>query len=144
MDLGKKEEEISNALRKKGVRLTPQRTEIIKVLCQRGNHPSAGIILKEARIRVPDMSASTVYYTLGLLKREGLIKELEFYNMENRYESVMADHIDLVCTKCGRIENLAGELSITYEAIQNMTGFRAHGMRYEYYGLCGKCRKGEE
>jgi Fur family transcriptional regulator, peroxide stress response regulator len=144
MDFREREEEILDALRKKGIRLTPQRAEIIRILCRGGNHPSARVILRKARKAVPEMSVSTVYYTLGLLKKEGLIKELEFYNMENRYESVMNDHIDLICTKCGRIENLTKELSITYRAIEDLTGFRARGMRYEYYGLCEKCREDGE
>ncbi|HOC45562.1 MAG: Fur family transcriptional regulator [Syntrophorhabdaceae bacterium] len=144
MDSTNREEEILDALKKKGVRLTRQRTEIIRVLCRHGNHPSAGAILKEARKMVPSISVSTVYYTLGLLKKEGLIKELEFYDMENRYESVMTDHIDLVCTECGRIENLIEKQPLTYQAIENLTGFRARGMRHEYYGLCGTCRRGKE
>jgi Fe2+ or Zn2+ uptake regulation protein len=141
---GGREEKIFDALRKKGTRLTPQRTEIVRILCRRGDHPSAGVILREARKKVPGMSASTVYYTLGLLKKEGLIKELEFTNMEDRYESVMTDHIDLVCVRCGGIENLNIELSATYEAVEKVTGFRAHGMRFEYHGLCAKCREGKE
>ncbi|WP_028895680.1 Fur family transcriptional regulator [Syntrophorhabdus aromaticivorans] len=143
-DSQEREEEIFDALRKKGIRLTRQRTEVIRIVCRRGDHPSAGVILREARKAVPEMSASTVYYTLGLLKKEGLIKELEFYNMENRYESVMVDHIDLICTKCGGIENLTKESTITYRAIEDLTGFRARGMRYEYYGLCEKCREDGE
>jgi Fur family transcriptional regulator, peroxide stress response regulator len=141
MNADKVSRRIEETLRGKGIRITPQRMEIIHILSRDKTHPSAGFILKEVRKRMPEVSMSTVYYTLGLLKREGLIKELEFYDMENRYESVMTDHIDLVCTECGNIVNFDGDLVVTRQHIEESTGFEAHRMRFEYYGLCAKCRK---
>ncbi len=131
---------IADALREKGVRLTPQRLEVIRILCRDKGHPGVREILRSARRKVPAMSASTVYYTLALLKKEGLIKELEFYEMENRYESVMTDHIDLICTECGSIANFESDLPVTRRLIEQFTGFEAHRMRFEYYGRCEKCR----
>lgn len=117
--------------------------EVIRILAHDGTHPSARMILKAARAKVPDMSTSTVYYTLGLLKKEGLAKELEFYDMGNRYESEMGDHIDLICTCCGSIANFGQESDATRERIRETARFEPNRMRYEYYGLCDKCR-GEE
>jgi Fur family transcriptional regulator, peroxide stress response regulator len=144
MNADKRYRSTLDALRQKGIRLTRQRTEIVRVLSHDVTHPSAGTILERARERAPGMSASTVYYTLGLLKKEGLIKELEFYDAENRYESEMTDHIDLICAECGNITNLESIMPVTRRFVQESTGFEAHRMRFEYYGLCGKCRsKGE-
>ena len=133
-------EQITSALRARGITLTPQRLVIIDMLTRKGDHPSAGTLLKNARIKMPSISASTVYYTLALLKKEGLIKELEFYDMENRYDSYLADHIDLICRSCGSIENLDAVLPVSVESVKKATGFQAERMRYEYYGLCRKCR----
>ncbi len=139
MDADRIHQEIVEALRRKGINLTPQRLEIIRILAHH-SHPGAGEILRKARERMPKMSMSTVYYTLGLLKKEGLIKELEFYEMENRYESVMADHIDLICTECGGIANFEGDLPVMRRLIEQSSGFEAQRMRFEYYGRCAKCR----
>lgn len=144
MDPDERNRSVLDALREKGIKLTRQRVEIVRVLTHDATHPSARTLLKAARERVPDMSVSTVYSTLGLLKKEGLIKELEFYDMENRYESVMDDHVDLICTSCGRIANFQNNGTATREAIRQATGFEAQRMRHEYYGLCEKCRGGEE
>lgn len=141
MDADETNQQMLDALKQKGIRLTRQRMEIIRILSHDKTHPSAGAILRRGRERVPDMSASTVYYTLGLLKKEGLIKELEFYDMENRYESEMTDHIDLICTECGSIVNFESVLPITRRLVRESTGFEAHRMRFEYYGLCEKCRR---
>jgi Fe2+ or Zn2+ uptake regulation protein len=131
---------IMERLRERGVRLTPQRCEVIRILCRDKGHPGVREILAGARRKVPAMSASTVYYTLALLKKEGLVKELEFYDMENRYESDMSDHIDLICRTCGGITNLKSAMPVTRSAIRALTGFEADGMRFEYYGVCEKCR----
>jgi Fur family transcriptional regulator, peroxide stress response regulator len=140
MDSDKRYRSIVDALRLKGIKLTPQRMEIIRILSHDTTHPSAGAILKKAREREPRMSTSTVYYTLGILKKEGLVKELEFYEIENRYESEMTDHIDLICTECGSITNLEEPVTITREFVRESTGFEAHRMRFEYYGICEECR----
>ncbi len=131
---------ILHSLKIKGVRLTPQRMEIIRVLSQAGNHPTAGMILKNARKRIPEISASTVYYTLALLKKEGLVKEIEFYHTENRYDTLLKDHVDLICEECGAIENLKEELPYDRKTIEESTGFKTHRTRLEYYGRCRKCR----
>lgn len=137
---GKRTRRIVEALEEKGIRLTPQRLEVIRILCRDEGHPGVREILRTARKKVPAISASTIYYTLALLKKEGLIKELEFYDMENRYESDMSDHIDLICRKCGNIANLTSEMPVTREAIRESTGFEADGVRFEYYGVCARCR----
>lgn len=141
MDTNRLNDTILRSLRKRGIKLTPQRMEIIRVLSGTENHPSASMILKKARERIPDMSASTVYYTLALLKKEGLVKELEFYDMENRYDSLLKDHIDLICEECGSIENLKDEIPYDCKIIEESTGFETHRMRFEYYGRCKNCRK---
>lgn len=133
--------QMEDALRKKGVRLTPQRQEIIRLLAGEENHPSARMLLEKVRSAMPRVSTSTVYYTLGLLKKEGLVKELEFTNMENRYETRMTGHIDLFCEKCGAIENFDEDLSEVPFMIEDRTGFKSRKMRYEYYGLCRNCRE---
>lgn len=140
MDAEKTQQHIIRILTERGFRITPQRAEIIRILCHDSTHPTTGTIVKKAREHIPSISFSTVYYTLALLKKEQLIKELEFYDMDNRYESRLADHIDLICTRCGDIVNFEGDLPITRQLIEKATGFEAHRMRFEYYGLCEKCK----
>ena len=131
---------IMEILRKKGFRLTPQRLEIINIISGVRTHPSARDLLLEARKRMPDISSSTVYYTLNLWKQEGLIREIEFYDKANRYDSVTAHHINLICQKCGRIEDFEESIPLSFDDISEKTGFEPHDIRYEYYGYCRECR----
>jgi Fe2+ or Zn2+ uptake regulation protein len=135
------ERSLIKSLRKKGYKLTSQRLEIISLLARDITHPGAMDIFQKVRKRVPQISMSTVYYTLDMLKKEGLLRELEFYDRDNRYDATVADHINLICKKCGKIEDFPGELPLSYAQVKKRTDFQPVGMRYEYYGYCKKCRR---
>lgn len=130
---------IINRLREKGFKLTSQRLEIIKLLARDVSHPGAMDILQKVRKAIPRISMSTVYYTLDMMKKEGLIRELEFYYMDNRYDMNISDHINLVCTKCGKITDFMGDLPLLSKVVEETTGFRPINMRFEYYGICRDC-----
>jgi Fur family transcriptional regulator, peroxide stress response regulator len=132
---------LQKRLREKGYKLTSQRLAIITLLSKDMTHPGAADILKKIRKSLPQVSMSTVYYTLDILKKEGLIQELEFYDQENRYDINILNHINLICKKCGRIEDLSGGISLSYMQIQQKTDFQPVAMRYEYYGYCKECRR---
>jgi Fur family transcriptional regulator, peroxide stress response regulator len=129
------------SLKKNNLRVTRQRLEIIEVLSQNRSHPSAREILKTVRRKVPSVSLSTVYYTLDLFKKDGSIKELDFYDMENRYESNVSHHLDLVCLGCGKIVDYVEQIPIPVERVEEKTGFAVNRIRYEYYGYCKNCRQ---
>jgi Fur family peroxide stress response transcriptional regulator len=135
------EQTLISSLRDKGYKLTPQRREIIRLLSRSKSHPGAMEILWKVRKLVPRISMSTVYYTLDMMKKEGLIRELEYYDMENRYESNIADHINLVCTTCGKITDFTGNVPSFSKAVEKETGFKSSSMRFEYYGICRNCAK---
>jgi Fur family transcriptional regulator, peroxide stress response regulator len=135
------ENRLIERLRKKGYKLTAQRLEIISLLARDMTHPGAADILKKIRKNIPQVSMSTVYYTLDMLKKEGLIQELEFYDQDNRYDINISNHINLICKKCGKIEDFPGELPYSYTQVQQKTDFQPVGMRCEYYGYCKQCRR---
>ena len=132
---------LQNGLREKGYKLTPQRRAIISLLSKDMTHPGAADILKKIRKRLPQVSMSTVYYTLDMLKKEGLIQELEFYDQDNRYDINVTNHINLICKTCGKIEDFPGQLPCSYAQVQQKTDFQPVAMRYEYYGYCKECRR---
>jgi Fur family peroxide stress response transcriptional regulator len=128
-------------LRDKGFKHTPQRLIIIDILANTKSHPSAQTIFRQAREKAPKISMSTVYYTLNLLKEHKLIRELEFYDMDNRYEANTDNHLNLICVECGKIQDYNDELPFSHRDIEEQTGFKALEMRLEYYGYCTDCMK---
>ncbi|HXX53625.1 MAG TPA: Fur family transcriptional regulator [Thermodesulfovibrionales bacterium] len=135
------EQKLISSLRDKGYKLTIQRLEIIKCLSRDLSHPGARDILQKVRKNVPRISMSTVYYTLDMMKKEGLLREIDFYDRDNRYDTNILDHINLVCTKCGRITDFMGDMPSFSKAVEKETGFKPASMRFEYYGYCKECRR---
>lgn len=128
-------------LKEKGYKLTSQRLDIINLLSNESTHPNAMDIFNRVRKKATQISISTVYYTLDILKKEGLIRELEFYDQDNRYEVNMSNHLNLICTTCGKIEDFIQELPISSQAVEKKTGFQPIQMRFEYYGHCKECKR---
>jgi Fe2+ or Zn2+ uptake regulation protein len=135
------EQTLISSLKDKGYKLTPQRREIIRLLSCSTSHPGAMEILQKVRKIVPRISMSTIYYTLDMMKKEGLIRELEYYDMDNRYEINVSDHINLVCTRCRKITDFTGSVPSFTKAVEKETGFKSKSMRFEYYGICRNCAK---
>lgn len=130
-----------NGLRNKGYKLTRQRLEIIDFLSKETTHPGAIDIFKKVRKRAPQVSMSTVYYTLDILRKEGLIRELEFYDRDNRYDVNVSNHLNLICMQCGKIKDFKAEVPVLSQTVKKKTGFQPFQMRFEYYGHCKECRK---
>ena len=130
------------ALRDSGCRLTSQRLAIIDYLVQREDHPSARQIhraLQGHRIRP---SLATVYNTLSRLVELGMLREMEFDARDNRFDTNLQPHLNLVCTKCGAMSDCDGAPAIRPATILKREGFQPTGFRLEFYGLCSHCRSG--
>ena len=129
-----------SGLKGRGFKLTPQRRTIVEILTRDKSHPSALNVFLVARELHPKISLSTVYSTLSLLKSFRLVKELEFEAMDNRYDADTDHHINLICTRCGSIEDFSEPAPVSTDFVENRTGFQVHDVRHEFYGVCGKCR----
>jgi Fur family peroxide stress response transcriptional regulator len=135
-------ESIIDQLRERGLKITSQRLAIIEVLIeQRHLHPGARLVYEEARKKKQGLSLSTVYATLNELSSLGIIKTLQFDEMENRYEGNLEEHINLICKKCKKILDYRAPMTVDQREVAKKTGFSITDTRVEYYGLCRECRK---
>jgi Fe2+ or Zn2+ uptake regulation protein len=129
------------ALRGAGRRITHQRLAIVEDLSGRSDHPTARQIHDRLRGRVPRLSLSTVYNTLAALVELGLLREMEFEAVDNRYDTNLAPHVNLVCTLCGAIADVDHKPSVSAREIRDCIGFETTEMRIEYRGVCADCRR---
>ena len=134
------------ALEKRGVRLTRQRKVLLAVMDNAERHLDAGAILERAQKLDPRVHRVTVYRTLDLLKRNGLIDELDLLHLrgdQHFYESHgPRDHIHVACLKCGKVREFE---SVLYEKLKKQIekdcGIEITMARTEVGGYCEKCRK---
>ena len=135
---------IIKQLRDNGLKVTPQRLAIIEVLLEKRDlHPGARLVYREARKKKKSLSLSTTYATLDELSRHGIIKTLQFDKMENRCETNLQEHINLICERCKKIIDYKVSIGVDRRDVAKKTGFSITDTRLEYYGLCRECREEE-
>src|SRR5205823_9336246 len=88
-------------LRKRGYRLTPQRFMILSVIQEAEEHLSIDQISERVQQRNPYVSLSTIYRTLELLRKLGLIRENHLPGEQPHYEAAQGNsHHHLICHRC--------------------------------------------
>lgn len=135
-------EKVISALREGGYKVTAQRVAIVRALTSDRTHPTAEEIYEWVRREYPMMSPATVYKTLDLLKKINTVRELGFAEGGARFDPNMNLHINLVCVKCGTIEDLNERLlKDLKERVATASNYRITGHRIEFYGYCSRCQR---
>lgn len=133
--------EIISKLGEKGYRLTPQRMMILSAIEDSNDHISADEIYAQVVAKYPYVNISTVYRTLELLKRLGLVTETDLGGGRVRYHSAdKGHHHHLVCTECGSIIDLEEALLSSLEStLLREYEFAADLKHLAIFGRCNKC-----
>jgi Fur family transcriptional regulator, ferric uptake regulator len=136
---------LQRELRARRIRLTSQRRVVVQVMESASRHMDAGEILDLAQKIDAKITQVTVYRTLDLLKRHGLIDELDLLHLRGHrhyYESHgPRDHIHVACIRCGKVREFESQL---YEELKKQIsadcGIEITIARTEVGGLCEECR----
>lgn len=117
---------VQRQLRDAGVLPTLQRLVVATVILQRPQHLTAEQVLVASRERMPEISRATVYATLQLFVRHGLLKELPVDGAATVYDSNTQPHHHLYDVETGEV------LDLPQDALQ-VLGLQAAaaGMRLE-------------
>ncbi len=99
-----------------GVAPTPQRLSIATLLLERPQHLSAEQVLLRVRAGGRRISKATVYNTLGLFARKGLVREVVIDPQRVVYDSNVAPHHHLYDVDTGRLEDI-NPAAITLEGL---------------------------
>jgi Fur family transcriptional regulator, peroxide stress response regulator len=131
----------AGACRRMGVKATHQRTEIYRELARTNDHPDAETIYARVRRRIPAISLDTVYRTLRLLEKEGLISRVGPHNERTRFDANTDRHHHFVCTACGFIGDVyAVKESALRPPRDAMAMGRVNSVHVEFRGLCKACQ----
>jgi len=132
----------------RGIRMTGQRRAILSVIETARKHLDASQILRNAQKLDASVDRSTVYRTLRLLKRQGLIDELDLMhiNGEGHYyeRRLERDHIHMACLRCGKIAEFVSDgFEKLKQQVEKDCRFRVLVSRLEIGGYCAACRGAE-
>ncbi len=137
-------EELSDILRQKGFRLTPQREKILDIFFQlpAGEHLSADELQNHLQGESSEISLATSYRTLKLLASLGVLRELDFAEDHKHYElarNPKSPHHHIICLDCGRTDEFESEEIIRLsEELAVERGFRIVDVQLKLFAICDK------
>jgi len=119
-----------------GLRMTGQRRVIARVLSEAKDHPDVEELHRRAHLVDSHISLSTVYRTVNLLEKKGILERHAFGRGRGRYEEASREHHDhLIDIATGRvIEFRSEEIEKLQQKIARELGFDLIGHRLELYG----------
>ncbi|MCI6085188.1 MAG: transcriptional repressor [Selenomonas sp.] len=134
--------EVTDILRGKGYKATPQRLAIYDALAATREHPNADMLYQRLVPHYPTMSLATVYKTLGILCTVGLAQELNVGEDAFRYDANTDSHPHVRCMSCGRVEDVPvlNDAMLMRQAAAS-TGYDIEDRQIYLYGTCPSCRE---
>lgn len=129
----------------RGVRMTRQRRTILAIIETAKQHLDASQILRRAQKADSGIDRVTVYRTLKLLKRHGLVDELDLLHLRgdgHYYERrPQRDHLHMACLRCGKVKEFESNLFDRLKGqVERECRFHIVVTRVEMGGYCANCR----
>ena len=134
-------------LKEIGLRVTPQRQAILRLLDGNRTHPSAHGIYREILKEYPGMSFATVYNTLSRLAEAGKIRELDIDPDKKRFDPCAAPHYHFYCRVCGKVLDIGCDIpfmaSLNPLDTRTVDGHRVDAIQLNFKGVCKDCTGSE-
>ena len=131
-------------LRDQGLPVTQQREAIADIVFGSDERLSVEDIETRLRERSERIGKATIYRTLEMLVRSGLVAEHDFGEGFKRYEHLFGQkpvREHLVCTECGNVDEFhSKDLVRLQEDEARQRGFQPARYRLQIFGLCASCQ----
>jgi Fe2+ or Zn2+ uptake regulation protein len=133
-------EQLTDLFHERGLRVTPQRQVIFRLLDGDDEHPTVESIYDRARAEMPTMSMKTVYQTVHDLAALGEVDVLDLGTGSLRVDpNVEHAHHHLVCTSCGRVRDLPVEFDGLRVPGRYRHDFTIDAVQVIFRGRCDDC-----
>jgi Fur family ferric uptake transcriptional regulator len=134
-------DQVLEALRERGLRMTPQRRAIVREIMTTNGHISPPDVARRVRERVPGVNPSTIYRTLDLLEGLGILSHAHLETGAEYHHRSEAQHVHLICSNCGAADALSmSEADRLKGVISRHSGFQPDFTHFAISGLCEDCQ----
>ncbi|MDR2433933.1 MAG: transcriptional repressor [Treponema sp.] len=127
-----------------------QREAILQMILSSRSHPSARWVYEHVKPAIPGLSLGTVYRNISVLMEEGLVVSRGVVEREERFDGVVTSHPHLICTCCGGIFDLPGDIPLDFSWVSielpdwkerepGSGAFLINHQKTHFYGLCSRC-----
>lgn len=137
--------EVRELLSQHGLRYSRPRETILAYFRESAKHVNAESVYSALRERGHNLSLSTVYLNLGVLKKVGLVREFLGVGGESLYDSNVSKHYHLICKSCNRVIDLPEGLAVgetpkqLRQRAEQASGWRVDEPNLNLYGICPDC-----
>ena len=100
-------EDILQDLKNKGIHLSHQRIKVLEYLTQNLEHPTVDRIYMSLQQEIPTLSKTTIYNTLKMLEKAGIVKLISIDGNEACFDICTEPHGHFKCEDCGNIYDFA-------------------------------------
>jgi Fur family peroxide stress response transcriptional regulator len=120
------------------LKVTPQRVAILEVILNLDNHPHAENITEYLRLSHPNISIGTIYKTLEIFTKKGIIKKVLTTKDSMRYDAIPERHHHLYCLESERIEDYydddLNKILEDYIKKKNIPNFKIEDIKLQIVG----------
>jgi Fur family transcriptional regulator, ferric uptake regulator len=132
---------LAERLRARGLRLTSQRRQVLEAVAglDHATPEAIGVRLREAAGEggsAPDLS--TVYRTLELLERLGLVWHTHLGKGAPVYHAAEHPHLHVVCSSCGAVAS--ADPAVLQQAAERLAADLGFSVDVGHVALSGTCR----
>ena len=133
--------ELVSRSRARGLRVTPQRLAVYRVLAESHDHPDPDTLHRRLMPAHPTLSPATVYKTLDALAALGLVRRVPMGGGTGRYDANLQRHHHLVCAHCQGVTDVYDPHLDRLAPPDGRQGFRVREVSVQWVGICASCAK---
>ncbi len=129
--------DVTPILREHGIQPSAQRVAVADYVLNTAEHPSADLVFKRVKGRVPYISRATVYNTLNLFVEKGLLRSLNLAEDSVVFDPMLETHHHFIDEETGTIHDIPWN-RVQVCNIERLRGFEIHDYQVV---MRGKVRK---
>lgn len=130
-------------LREHGLKMTRAREQVFReILSSPGVHPNAEEIHRRLRAKKKPVGLATIYRTLNLLVRGGLVTAIDLGESHSHFEPDWnrVSHGHLICLSCGRVQEFShAAIQAAIHRIGQEKGYLLDKFSIQVFGYCKDC-----
>jgi Fur family transcriptional regulator, peroxide stress response regulator len=127
-----------NELIKNELKVTPQRLSVLEAITDLKNHPTADNIISYIKTKHPNVGVGTIYNTLDLFVKKGIIHKVKTEKDVMRYDGILEKHHHLYSSESEQIEDYFDENLNTmiedYFIKKKIPGFKIEEVKVQIIG----------
>ena len=127
-------------LTKYGLKPTYQRLAIYDFLDKNRIHPTVDQIYGQLHEKIPTISKTTIYNTLGMFMEKNLVIELTISGTEMHYDINVMPHHHFYCINCGTVFDIDLVCPHGNDQRSEIEGHRIDEIHGYFKGVCKDCR----